>query len=143
MESNVQKPSSVDQFNLDTKEGSRVEGEVVYDNNKVEHLNMEADKIEGFDASFHVDNETPMGDDNLSDPPKSSLGDVIEQRGTKRPNDGELDADNKKYRTDIIISDDDIPVSSSGSSDSDSSDDSDDSDSDSDSDSEIAPVSIR
>ncbi|CAK8572305.1 unnamed protein product [Lathyrus sativus] len=140
MESHVQKPSSVNQFNPDMKEGSRVEGEVVYDNNKVEHLNMEADKIKGFDASFHLDNETRVGEDNLSDPPKSSLGDVIEQRGTKRPNDGELDADNKKYRTDIIISDDDIPVSSSGSSDSDSSDDSDDSDSDSDS--EIAPVTI-
>lgn len=105
MESQILKPCSVDEFSPVMKDGTSDYGELVSDNDKVACLNMETDTIGGFDASFHLDKEEPMSTCNLSDPPKSSLGDVIEQRGTKRLNDGELDADNKKRHTGITDSD--------------------------------------
>lgn len=46
-----------------------------------------------------------MSTSNLSDLPESSLADV-EQRGTKRLNDSELDTDNKKCRTVVVDGDD-------------------------------------
>lgn len=110
MESHIQKPSSVDHLNPVMQEGTRDEGEGLFDNNNVACQNMEDDKVNGFDANFHLDQENPVRPGNLLDPPKSSLSDAIEQRGTKRLNDGELDADKKKCRIDIINSDDEVYV---------------------------------
>ncbi|KAJ1409364.1 SNF2-related, N-terminal domain [Sesbania bispinosa] len=105
-ESHIQKPSSVDHFNPVMKEGTSDVGEIVSDNDKVACLNLKHDKIEHSDTCLHLDEEKPMSTGDLSDPPKSSLDDVIEQRGTKRLNDGELGADNKKSRTVIVDKDD-------------------------------------
>ncbi|XP_061371328.1 protein CHROMATIN REMODELING 20 isoform X2 [Gastrolobium bilobum] len=89
-ESHIQKPSSVDHSNPAMKEGAGDDGIIMSDN-------METDEIEGFDASYHLAKEKPM-----------STGD--EQRGTKRLHDGELEPDNKKYRTVITDSDDEADV---------------------------------
>ena len=88
------------------QEGTCVDGKIVSDD-KIACPNMKTDKIEGFDGGFHLEEEKPMNIGDLSDPRKSSLDDIIEQRGTKRVNDGELDADNKRCQTVIIDSDDD------------------------------------
>ncbi|TKY52100.1 CHROMATIN REMODELING 20 [Spatholobus suberectus] len=80
------------------------------DNGKDTCVLMETDKIEGFDASHHLDKEKPMSTGDLSDPPKSSSHDVIEQRGIKRVNSGELDDDNKKCRIVIVDSDNEADV---------------------------------
>ncbi|RDX92098.1 Protein CHROMATIN REMODELING 20 [Mucuna pruriens] len=92
------------------QEGTSDGGKIVSDNGKDTRVLMETDKIEGFDASHHLDKEKPMSTGDLSDPPKSSSDDVIEHRGTKRVNSGELDADNKKCRIVIIDSDNEADV---------------------------------
>lgn len=103
-ESYIQKPSSIDHFNIVMKEGTNGD-EILSDNDKVACMNMETDKVEDFDASFHLDKEKPMRTGDLSDPPKSSLADIIEQRGIKRLN-GEPDTDKRKCPAVIINSDD-------------------------------------
>lgn len=128
--SHIHKPLSDGDFNPVMQEGTGDAVEIVSENNKAASLNMEADKIKGFDVSFHK--EMSMRPGELSEPPKSSFDDVIEHRGTKRLNDDELDTDKKKCRTVIINSDDeahdsDDSDSDSDNSDSDNSDDSDDS----------------
>ncbi|QHO34705.1 protein CHROMATIN REMODELING 20 isoform X1 [Arachis duranensis] len=65
------------------------------------------DKLEDFDAGYDLEKDNAMSTGDLADPPKSLLDDIIEQRGTKRLNDGELDTDNKKSRTISDDSDDD------------------------------------
>ncbi|KAL2325330.1 hypothetical protein Fmac_024388 [Flemingia macrophylla] len=104
-ESHMQKSSSVDALNPVMKDGTRDEEKIVSDNGKDTCVLMGTDKIEGFDASHHLDKEKSMSAGDLLDPPKSSSDDVIEQRGIKRVNSGGLDADNKKCR--IVISDSD------------------------------------
>ncbi|KAE9611986.1 putative DNA helicase chromatin remodeling SNF2 family [Lupinus albus] len=94
--------SSVDHFSDEKK--------MVADNEKVAFLNTKNDTIEGFDANSHLDQEKPLSTADLSDPLNSSLADVEEQRGTKRPNDSEIDTDNKKCRTVTIDSDDEADV---------------------------------
>lgn len=110
MESHMQKSSSVDGLNPVLKEGTSDEGKIVSDDGKDTCVLMETNKIEGFDASHHVDKEKPMSTDDLLDPPKSSSDDIIEQRGIKRVNSGGLDADNKKCRIVVIDSDNEADV---------------------------------
>lgn len=119
--SHIHKPLSVGDFNPVMQEETGDAVEIVSENNKAASLNMEADKIKGFDV------EMSMRPGELSEPPKSSFDDVIEHRGTKRLNDDELDTDKKKCRTVIINSDDEAHDSDDSGSDSDNSDDSDDS----------------
>ncbi|XP_020224991.1 protein CHROMATIN REMODELING 20 isoform X2 [Cajanus cajan] len=92
------------------QDGTSDEGKIVSDNGKDTCVLMETNKIEGFDASHHVDKEKPMSTDDLLDPPKSSSDDIIEQRGIKRVNSGGFDADNKKCRIVIIDSDNEADV---------------------------------
>ncbi|XP_019439925.1 PREDICTED: protein CHROMATIN REMODELING 20 isoform X2 [Lupinus angustifolius] len=94
--------SSVDHFSDEKK--------MVSDNEKAAFLNTKNDTIEGFDANSHIDQEKPLSTADLSDPLNSSLADVEEQRGTKRPNDSKIDTDNKKCRTITIDSDDEADV---------------------------------
>ncbi|KAK7278207.1 hypothetical protein RJT34_23232 [Clitoria ternatea] len=105
-DSHIQRPSSVDHLDYIMKDGTCDDGKIVSDNVKVASVNMETDKIAGFDTGYLDKEKTTSGD--LSDPPKSSVGDVIEQRGTKRSNDGELDTDNKKRQSVIVDIDDEV-----------------------------------
>ncbi|XP_020224982.1 protein CHROMATIN REMODELING 20 isoform X1 [Cajanus cajan] len=107
MESHMQKSYGL---NPVLKDGTSDEGKIVSDNGKDTCVLMETNKIEGFDASHHVDKEKPMSTDDLLDPPKSSSDDIIEQRGIKRVNSGGFDADNKKCRIVIIDSDNEADV---------------------------------
>lgn len=108
-ESHTQKPSSVDHLSSVMKEGTSDDGKILSDNGKDTSVLMETDKIEGFDASSHLDKEKPTSTSDLLAPPKfSSSDEVTEQRGIKRVNSGELDADNKKCRVLIIDSDDEV-----------------------------------
>ncbi|KAK7376285.1 hypothetical protein VNO78_34749 [Psophocarpus tetragonolobus] len=111
MESHMSNPSSVDHLNPIMKEGTSDDGKIVSENGNDTCVLMEADKIKGFDANHYLDKEKPMSNDGFSDPPKSSLDDVIQQRGIKRVNSGELDADNKKCRVVVIDSDNEADVS--------------------------------
>ncbi|CAL0316620.1 unnamed protein product [Lupinus luteus] len=94
--------SSVDHFSDEKK--------MVFDNGKVALLNTKNDTLVGVDANSHLDQEKPLSTADLSDPLNLSSADVEEQRGTKRPNDSEIDTDNKKCRTVTIDSDDEADV---------------------------------
>ncbi|XP_028790243.1 protein CHROMATIN REMODELING 20 isoform X2 [Neltuma alba] len=74
-------------------------------NNEVECLNMKNDNIEDLGGIYDLDKVKPMNIGPLSELSKSSLPDV-EQRGTKRLNDGEEYSDTKKGRTVTINSGD-------------------------------------
>jgi len=109
-DSPTQKPSYADHLDPDAKEGTNYNGKIVSDNGNDTCVLIETDNIKGFDASHHLDKEKLTSSDGLSDPPKSSVDGVIEQRGIKRVSSGELDAENKKSRLVVIDSDDEAGV---------------------------------
>ncbi|KAL2563292.1 hypothetical protein AAZX31_20G213300 [Glycine max] len=101
-ENHIQKPSFVDNLSPAVNEGTSDDGKIVSDSGKDACVLMEADKIKVFDASHHVDKEKLTSTGGLSDD--------IEQRGIKRVNSGELDADNKKCRIVVIDSNNEAEV---------------------------------
>lgn len=106
IESLKQKSSSVDCSNLGVK-GGTCDGEIVFDNDmEVTGLNMKTGNMEGLGSNDNIDKEKHMNVVPLSELSKSSLPDAVEDRGTKRPNDGEVDTDNKKCRAVTVDSDD-------------------------------------
>lgn len=102
VENHIQKPSSVDTLSPAMKEGTNNDGKIVSDNGKDTCVLMGADNINVFDASHHLDKEKLTSTGGLSDD--------IEQRGIKRVNSGELDADNKKCRIVVIDSNNEAEV---------------------------------
>ncbi|CAJ1976268.1 unnamed protein product [Sphenostylis stenocarpa] len=109
-ESPTQNPSSVDHLNPVMKEGITDDGKRVSDNGKDTCVLLETNNNKGFDTSHHLDQEKLRSNGGLSDPLKSSVDDVIEQRGIKRASSSEVDADNKKCRILIIDSDNEAEV---------------------------------
>lgn len=88
-------------------EGTGDDGEIMSVNDmEVGCLSMKTSNVDGLGSSYNLDKEQPMNIGPLSELSKSSMADVAEHRGTKRPNNGEVEADIKKCRTDTIGSDD-------------------------------------